>query len=105
MFSSRSLVKALLVGALVSPAGALFGQAYPSKPVRIVTGGAGGGGDFGARLIAPGLSNALGQQVIVENRASSVIAAEVMSKAPPDGYAMFLAGNNFWIGPLLQKMR
>ena len=84
MFSYRSLVKSLVAWALVSGGAALFAQAYPSKPVRIVTGGVGGGGDFGARLIAPGLTDALGQQVIVENRANSVIAAEVMSKAPPD---------------------
>ena len=104
MFSFRSLVVMLLAGVLFSGGDALFAQPNSAKPIRIVTGRAGGGGDFGARLIAPGLSDALGQSVIVENRSNSVIGAEVTAKAAPDGSTMFLAGNNFWIGPLLQKM-
>ena len=50
--------------------GAAFAQTYPAKPVRIVVTGVGSGGDFAARLIALGVSPALGQQIIVDNRGS-----------------------------------
>jgi tripartite-type tricarboxylate transporter receptor subunit TctC len=76
------------------------GQAYPSKPVRIVTSEAGGLNDFTARMIAPGLSNSLGQPVIVENRGVSSI--DIVGKALPDGYSVICYANNFWLLPFLQ---
>lgn len=79
------------------------GQDFPNRPVRIVATGAGGAGDFTSRLIAQGIAGALGQQVIVDNRATNLIASEVVSKAAPDGYTLLLNSNNFWLGPLLQK--
>ena len=80
------------------------GQAFPAKPVRILTASAGGANDFGARLIAQGLTPALGQQVIVENRASSsFFPGEVVSKALPDGYTLVFAASTFWIVAILQK--
>jgi tripartite-type tricarboxylate transporter receptor subunit TctC len=70
---------------------------YPTKPVRlIVASGAGGGLDFVARQVATPLSEALGQTVVVDNRAgaSGSIAAEVTSQAAPDGYTlMFLSAS------------
>ncbi len=89
------------VGMLVLGAGGASGQDYPSKPIRIVTGGAGGGNDIIARLIAQGLTGTLGQHVIVDNRASGTIPGEVVSKAQPDGYTLVLGGRSFWIAPLL----
>jgi tripartite-type tricarboxylate transporter receptor subunit TctC len=68
-------------------------QAYPARPVRIIVGfGAGGGADFGARLMGQWLSKRLGQQFVVENRpgAASNLAAEAVVRAPPDGYTLFL---------------
>jgi len=79
------------------------GQDYPSRPVRIVTTGIGGGGDFVARLIGQSISGPLGQQVIIDNRASGVIPGEIVVKAPPDGHMLLVASNSFWIGPLLEK--
>src|SRR5688572_8732665 len=93
----------LLVGLMVLGASGVSGQAYPNKPIRIVTGAAGGGSDFVARLIAQGTASHLGQPIIVENRSSGIIPAEIVSKALPDGYTLFLSGSNFWIAPLLQK--
>jgi len=69
-----------------------WAQGYPAKPVRmVVTFSPGSGSDTIARIVAGGLSQALGQQVIVENRAGAAgnIGAELAAKAPPDGYTLF----------------
>ena len=83
-------------------AGAVSGQNYPNRPVRIVCSQPGGGGDFAARMISNAISGSLGQQVIVDNRAS-VLPGEIVAKAPPDGYTLLLDAASFWIGPLLQE--
>lgn len=83
-------------------AGAACAQDYPNKPIRIVTSEAGGGNDVQARLVAQGLSTALGEQVVVENRPSGVIPGEVVSKAAPNGYTLLLYNNTLWYGSLLQ---
>jgi tripartite-type tricarboxylate transporter receptor subunit TctC len=90
------------LGMMVLGAGMVFGQNYPNKPIRIVASAAGGSGDFAARLIAQGLSGALSQQVVVDNR-GGVIPGEIVSKAPPDGYTLLIDAASFWIGPLLQE--
>jgi len=82
---------------------AIFAQSYPNKPVRIVTSEAGGTNDLLARLISVGLSGALGQSVITDNR-PTIIAIESVSKSPPDGYTLLSAAATLWLGPLLQKM-
>jgi tripartite-type tricarboxylate transporter receptor subunit TctC len=83
---------ALACVAALASAGALA-QAFPSKPVRIVVAfPAGGGTDIVARLLAPRLTEAWGQQVIVDNRAgaSGVIGTELAARSPADGYTLFL---------------
>jgi hypothetical protein len=59
-------------------------QTYPSKPIRILTSAVGGSSDFASRQIAQGITESLGQPVIVDNRGN--ISGELASKAPPDGY-------------------
>ncbi len=69
-------------------------QQFPVKPLRLVVGFVTGGpSDFVARLVATGLSERIGQQVIVENRpgASGIVGAEAVAKAPGDGYMLYLA--------------
>ena len=80
-----------------------LGQNYPIKPIRIVTGDAGGGSDFAARLVAQGLAANLGQQVVVENRGGSVIIpAQIVAQAPPDGYTLLFYTDSIWLLPFLQ---
>src|SRR5262245_50259683 len=94
----------LMAVAVMLHAGHARCQEFPSKPVRIVTTGVGGGSDFFARIVAQGISAPLGQQVIIDNRATGIIATETVAKAPPDGYSMLLYSNTVWVAPLLQKM-
>ena len=83
-------------------AGAALAQGdYPDKVVRIVTAQPGGGNDFVARLVAQGLSNSLGQPVIVDNRGS--IAIETAAKGSPDGYTLLLYTSVVWLAQFFRK--
>lgn len=80
----------------VATAGLAFAQPYPSKPVRwVVAYAAGGGSDVLARTVASQLSKQLGQQIVIDNRPGGAtnIAAEMVAKAPADGYTVFTADN------------
>ncbi len=87
---------AAALAALVPAAACAQGDAakrFPSKPIRIVVGYAtGGGNDIIVRVLAPKLTEGLGQPVIVDNRpgAQSIIAAELVAKANPDGYTLLM---------------
>ncbi len=77
-----------------------FTQAYPSKPVRILVGSpAGSIADILARPIAQRLSEMLGQQVLVDNRAGAtgIIANEIVARAQPDGYTLLVSPNSFLV--------
>ena len=96
----------LIAAALIaSVAGA---QDYPVKPVRVILSvPAGATPDVTARLVTPGLANVLGQPMVVDNRggAGGLIGAEIVSKATPDGYTIFISSPGaLTILPHLRKM-
>jgi len=85
------MYRALVVLCLMVTFGPAVAQSFPVKPVRIIVPYTPGGDtDVVARLVAPKLGEALGQQVIVENRpgAGSLIGTEAMLRAPADGYTL-----------------
>src|SRR5437660_10051497 len=95
----------LMAIALAAFATSTFAQSWPAKPVRIVVPfGPGGPADIYARIIGQELSNALGQQFIVENKAGAggVIGGDVVAKAAPDGYTLLMMSNTFTINETLQ---
>src|SRR6266478_1112168 len=85
---------ALLTLSLALCPALVFGQAgYPNRPVKMIVPFApGGASDFVARIISPKLGEALGQQIVIENRpgASGNIGMEAAAKAPADGYTIYL---------------
>jgi len=98
---SSHLPRALLVvAALISfPVAA---QEYPTKPIRVIVPfPPGGAADTMARLFAPQVSKALGQNLVIENRpgANTVIATEIVSRAPSDGYTMLVMATSFTVNP------
>jgi tripartite-type tricarboxylate transporter receptor subunit TctC len=83
-----------ILAALALHANFAVGQAYPARPVRIVVPFAPGGGtDVVARILAQRLSVRLGQGFFIENRpaGSGIIGADIVAKAPPDGYTLLFA--------------
>jgi len=102
-FAALTVSVAILVAATHATA-----QTFPSKPVRLVAPfTAGGPVDITARILAQKLTEAWGQQVVVDNRtgASGMIGAELVAKSPPDGYTLLVNSSIHVIVPsLFSKM-
>src|SRR4051812_4298340 len=80
--------------------------AYPSKPIRLIVPYAPGGStDVVLRLLAPSMSESLGQQVLVDNRsgAASTIGLEIVAKSPPDGYTVGANNIAYGANPTIYK--
>ena len=109
--SRRAILKAgagAMAAATLGPASRAFAQErFPTRPVRVVLGFApGGGADIYLRSVALRLNQIWGQPVVVENRpgASGFIGADIVAKAPPDGYTLSLSvPNSHSLGPHVMK--
>ena len=92
--------------AAVASDGALA-QTYPARPVRLVVPfPAGGSNDIVGRVVAQGLGERLGKQVIVDNRVggNSIIGTEIVANAPPDGYTLLVISTSFTTNPIIHKL-
>jgi tripartite-type tricarboxylate transporter receptor subunit TctC len=90
-----SIGRALACTALAA-ASAAGAQSFPARPMRLVVPfGPGGVGDITARAVAQRMGDAMGQQVIIDNRPSAggIVASELVAKAEPDGHTMLLMNN------------
>jgi tripartite-type tricarboxylate transporter receptor subunit TctC len=95
----------LLAGMAI--ASSAWAQTWPTKPIRLLTPfSPGGGSDVLARHMAPALGEALGQQVIVENKAGAGgnIGTDYVAKSAPDGYTFLITTNAIVINPGAQKV-
>ena len=113
MFSrqSRVLIASVmglaLSAVLAQAASTNSGQAYPTKPVRlIVPFSPGGTNDIMARMVATHLSQTLGESVIVDNRtgADGIIGTEIAVKAQPDGYTLVLVSTGYVMNAAVRKL-
>lgn len=103
---SQAGITALLAAVITAASAAALAQAYPVKPVRMIIPFAPGGNtDIIGRVFAPKFSEALGQQVIIDNRggAGSTIGTELAAKSPPDGYVLLMVSAAHTINPAMAK--
>ncbi len=100
------VASAIALGQVPSLAMAQAQAAFPSKPIRMLVGFPPGGfTDLAGRMLAQGLSDALGVQVVVDNRpgANGSIAATLTARAAPDGYTFYMASPGHTTNPILQS--
>jgi tripartite-type tricarboxylate transporter receptor subunit TctC len=99
------LLAALLCGnVLAQPGRGDPAASFPNKPIRIVVPSTpGGANDFLARLVGPKLTEAWGQQVVVDNRpgAGGIIGSEIVARAAPDGYTLLIVATGYTVNPFL----
>ena len=104
--STLSRLSIALVALAASWAAPAWAQSWPSKPVRIVVPFAPGGStDVVARMVGQKLSVLWGQPVVIENRAGAGgnVGADVVAKAPADGYTLLMASGSITINPHIYK--
>jgi tripartite-type tricarboxylate transporter receptor subunit TctC len=95
---------ALVIG--LALATTLWGQAYPTKPIRLVVPfGPGGVADITARTVTPEISKGLGQQIVIENKPSAggAVAGQDVAHSAPDGYTLLLINNGTAVSKALFK--
>ncbi len=102
--TSRTTARGALAIALLASAAGAWAQAYPVKPIRMVVPFAPSGGtDVIARLLAARMTESLGRQVLVDNRAGAngIIGTEIVSRAPADGYTLLFVSSPHSVNPAL----
>jgi tripartite-type tricarboxylate transporter receptor subunit TctC len=106
LHASRTAITATLAVLAALQSAPVAAQEWPAKPVRIVVGFAPGGGtDIVARIVAPPLSQVLGQPVVIENKpgAGGVTGADAVAKAPKDGYTAYFMNSGFTVSATMFK--
>ena len=104
MLRGETLLAAVLIGSTAFAQAQSPGPAYPLKPVRIVIPfAAGGATDVVFRLLAPALTEGMGQPVLIDNRpgGAATIGMDVVAKAPADGYTFGVANVSFGVNPFI----
>lgn len=106
MKRARFMLQAVAIASLLASGAAIAQTSYPQKPLRLIVGfSAGSSPDSVARLLAPLLTEQLGQPVVVENRggAGGAIAVELAARAPADGYTIYLMAAADTLQPALRS--
>ena len=103
----RFTLVAVVCSLMLVAAASALAQNYPERPVRlIVPFPAGGSNDIVGRVVATGLGERLGKQVIVDNRVggNSIIGSEIAANAQPDGYTLLVISTSFTTNPIIHKL-
>ena len=107
MKQTKNIGWSLIAGLVICFQTITYAQSYPNKPIRLVVGDAPGGSpDTLGRILSQKISERLGQPVVIDNKAgaSGIVAAEIVAKAPADGYTLLLNTTSLWaILPNLKK--
>ena len=96
----------LFIALLIALSSSVAAQDYPSRPIRMVVPFAPGGGtDISARIVAEGMSQSLGQTIVIDNRpgAGSVLGCEIVAHSAPDGYTLLLGNISMAFNAALYK--
>ena len=104
----KSLIRLFVAAlALLPVAGALAQNKYPTKPIRMLTPfAAGGGSDLVARLIGPPMTEVIGQAIVVDNRpgGGGTLGAGLAAHAAPDGYTLIIVSGSYGANAALHKL-
>ena len=107
MKQTKKIVLSLIVLKAIFFQTIAYAEIYPNKPIRLVVGDAPGGSpDTLGRILAQKVSERVGQPIVIDNKAgaSGIVAAEIVAKAPADGYTLLLNTTSLWaILPNLKK--
>ncbi|MET0508933.1 MAG: tripartite tricarboxylate transporter substrate binding protein [Burkholderiaceae bacterium] len=103
-FNSTAVAAIAFAASCASAPAALAQEAWPSRPITfVVTYPPGGNADMVGRLVAPRMSEALGQPIVVENKAGGAgqVGAAFVARSKPDGYTVMIDGGGYAINPSL----